>query len=251
MRIIFCGYGRAALECFYQLTGNYNVKLSDIIVFTHDSPENSEFVKHLEVNSIRITYDNINNSLDLIKEFCPNYLLSIYYRHIISIDILNIVNNKAMNLHPSLLPAYKGTKSSVWAILNNEKYTGVSFHYMDSSIDTGKIILQKKITIKEEDTAYSLYHKLIGVFSSNFCEAFDLLVSSYNGIEQKGLSSYYSRKLPCEGEIKIKDLSLEDARRFVRAMYFPPYKGAVFILKDESKVEVNSIKDLHKYMEFK
>jgi len=248
MRIIFCGYGRAALECLYQLTGNYDIKPSDIMVFTYDTSENEEFVNHLKVNNIRLTYDNVNSSLDLIREFCPDCVLSVYYRHILSIDILNIVNNKAMNLHPSLLPAYKGAKSSVWAILNNEKYTGVSFHYMDSGIDTGRIILQKEITIKEEDTAYSLYHKLIGVFSSNFCEAFDLLMADYNGMEQKGLSSYFSRKLPYGGEMEIKDLNLEDAWRFVRAMYFPPYTGAVFILKDGSKVEINSIKSLHHYM---
>ena len=249
MKIVFCGYGRAALECFYQLTGSYDVKSSDIMVFTHDTSENEEFVKHLKVNNIRLAYDNINNSLDLIREFHPDYLLSVYYRHIVSIDILNIVNHKAMNLHPSLLPAYKGTKSSVWAILNNEKYTGVSFHYMDSSIDTGRIILKKKITIRKEDTAYSLYHKLISVFSSNFCKAFNLLIDDYDGMEQKGASSYYSRKLPYNGEIKIKDLNIESACRFVRAMYFPPYKGAVFILKDGSKVEVNSIENLHHYIE--
>jgi methionyl-tRNA formyltransferase len=249
MRIIFCGYGRAALECLYQLIGNYDIKLSDILVFTHDTFENEEFVKHLKVNNIRLTYDNINSSHDLIREFCPDYLLSVYYRYIVSIDILNIVNNKAMNLHPSLLPAYKGTKSSVWAILNNEKYTGISFHYMDSGIDTGKIILQKKIVIKSEDTAYSLYHKLIGLFSSNFCAAFDLLMVGYSGTEQNGLSSYHSRKLPYEGKMEIKGLNLEDASRFIRAMYFPPHKGAFFILKDGSKVEINSIESLHQYME--
>jgi len=218
------------------------------MVFTHDTSENEGFVKHLKINNIRLTYKNVNSSLDLIREFCPDCLLSIYYRYIVSVDILNIVNHKAMNLHPSLLPAYKGTKSSVWAILNNEKYTGVSFHYMDTGIDTGRIILQKKIAIKEEDTAYSLYHKLIGVFSSNFCQAYDLLMAGYNGVEQKGLSSYYSRKLPYEGKMEIKDLKFDDAWRFVRAMYFPPYKGAVFILKDGSNVEIDSIESLCHYL---
>jgi hypothetical protein len=73
-------------------------------------------------------------------------------------------------------------------------------------------------------------------------------MADYNGMEQKGLSSYFSRKLPYRGEMEIKDLNLEDAWRFVRAMYFPPYKGAVFILKDGSKVEINSIKSLQHYM---
>ena len=48
--------------------------------------------------------------------------------------------------------------------------------------------------------------------------------------------------------MEIKDLNLEDAWRLGRAMSFPPYKGAVFILKDGSKVEINSIKSLHHYM---
>ena len=120
---------------------------------------------------------------------------------------------------------------------------------MDSSIDTGRIILQKKIAIRKEDTAYSLYHKLIGVFSSNFCKAFNLLIGGYDGKEQKGASSIYSRKLPYGGEMEIKDLNLEDAWRFIRAMYFPPYKGAIFILKDGSKLEINSIENLHHYIE--
>ena len=47
-----------------------------------------------------------------------------------------------MNLHPSLLPKYKGSKSSVWALLNNEKQTGISFHLMTSDVDNGNIILQ-------------------------------------------------------------------------------------------------------------
>jgi len=248
MRIIFCGYSRASLECLYQLMGNYDIESPDVMIFTHDTSENGEFIKHLKVNNFKFTYENINNSYDLIREFNPDYLLSIYYRYIISTDILDIVNYKAMNLHPSLLPAYRGTKSSVWAILNNEKYTGVSFHYMDSGIDTGRIILKKEIIIKEGDTAYSLYHKLIGVFSSHFCKAFDLLITNYNGVEQKGHPSYYSRKLPYEGKMKINGLNLDDAWRFVRAMYFPPHEGAIFILKDGSEVEINSIESLHHYI---
>lgn len=247
MRIIFCGFGRASLECLYQLMGNYDIDSSDVFIFTHDTSENAEFINHLRVNNFKFTYENVNNCFDLIREFSPNYLLSIYYRYIIKTDILDIVNYKAMNLHPSLLPAYRGTKSSVWAILNNEKYTGISFHYIDSGVDTGRIILTKELLIKQEDTAFSLYHKLIGLFSSHFCRAFDLLIANYNGLVQTGRPSYYSRKLPYGGKMELNDLNLEDARRFVRAMYFPPHDGAIFTLKDGSEVEINSIESLHHY----
>jgi methionyl-tRNA formyltransferase len=247
MRVIFSGYGRAALECLYQLMGNYDIEKSDVIIFTHNTSENAEFINHLKVNNFKFTFENINNSFDLIRDFSPDYLLSIYYRNIISTNILEVVNYQAMNLHPSLLPAYRGTKSSVWAILNNEKYTGVSFHYIDSGIDTGRIIFAKEIRIMEDDTAFSLYHKLIGLFSAHFCKAFDLVIANFNGVEQKGDPSYYPRKLPYDGKINIKELDLEDACRFVKAMYFPPHEGAIFILTDGSEVEINSIESLHRY----
>ena len=74
-----------------------------------------------------------------------------------------------------------------------------------------------------------------------------MVIANYNGVEQTGRPSYYSRKLPYDGKIKLNDLNLEDARRFVRAMYFPPHEGAIFILKDGSEVEINSIERLHHY----
>ena len=57
-----------------------------------------------------------------------------------------------MNSHPSLLPLYRGVKSSVWAILNGEKYTGISYHFMNDNIDDGKLILKRYISA--EDTAF-------------------------------------------------------------------------------------------------
>ena len=249
MKIVFCGFSRAGLECLTQLLNNYDIMPTDILVFTHDLPGNNEFIKFVNHNNIRLSYENINNCPVLMDEFKSGYLLSIYYRHIISVDILKHFDNKAMNLHPSLLPAYRGTKSSVWAILNNETYTGISFHHIRAGIDTGEIILQKRIRIMDEDTAYSLYHKLISLFSSNFCNAFDSLMAGFVGFEQVGLSSYFPRKLPFGGELEIKTLSKDDALRFVRAMHFPPHKGAVFILEDGSKIEVSSVAELNRYMD--
>ena len=52
MKIVFCGFGRAALECFYQLTSTYEIDKTNIIVFTHSSGGNEEFIRHLEINNI-------------------------------------------------------------------------------------------------------------------------------------------------------------------------------------------------------
>lgn len=249
MKIVFCGFGRAALECFYQLLSNYSIETSDVLVFTHCSNGNEEFIKHLETNKISFSLESVNKNYDRLNEFKPDYIISIYYRFVIKPNILQLVDYKAMNAHPSLLPAYRGVKSSVWAILNGEEYTGISYHYMNEDIDDGNLILQKKMKIAKKDTAFSLYHKLISLFTKNFEEAFELLRSEDKGFEQVGKASYYKRELPHNGILTFSKTTFEYAQRFVRAMYYPPFKGAFFTEDNEEKIEVLSLEELKQYKE--
>ncbi len=247
MKIVFCGFGRAALECFYQLISTYEIDKSNIIVFTHSSGGNEEFIRHLEINNIEFLFESINKNYEKLIHFKPNYLLSVYYRFVVKKEILQLVKYRAMNSHPSLLPLYRGVKSSVWAILNGEKYTGISYHFMNDDIDDGKLILQKKIAVSEEDTAFSLYHKLISLFSKNFVKAFDLLKSGYEGFDQVGEPTYFKRDLPHNGVLKFSETTFEYAKLFVRAMYYPPFKGAFFIDANGEKVEVLNLNELSQY----
>ena len=247
MKIIYCAYGRAGLECLNQLMLNFSIKKSDLQIFTHKTPENDDFIEHLQNNNFNFTFENINDCIEGIKKFNPNYLLSVYYRFVVGGKILNMVNNNAMNLHPSLLPSYRGAKSSVWAIINNERYTGISFHYMNEELDSGNIILQKKISIFDEDTAFSLYHKLISLFVVNFNDAFSLMINGFDGNEQFGKASYFSRDLPFNGVLKGNEITFKEAAQFVKAMYFPPFKGALFEI-DEKVIEINSVDNLKNYI---
>jgi len=247
MKIIYCGFGRAGLECLYQLLCEFKINSDELMVFTHDTKENEEFLTHLKYNNIEYTFDNVNEHVENLIAFNPEYLISIYYRYIVYTDILKCVNYRAMNLHPSLLPTYRGTKSSVWALINEEKYTGITFHYMNEKIDDGNIILQEKIPIQQEDSAFSLYHKLIGVFSQKFNKAFNLLIDNFEGTKQKGEISYYSRKLPFNGMLKFSEIDYQEAENFIRAMYFPPYQGALFENNDGKVVEIQNVKKLVKY----
>jgi methionyl-tRNA formyltransferase len=247
MRVVFCGFGRAALECFYQLITNYDVNSKNITVFTHDVKGNEDFIKHLKDNNINFTFSKINECEGELIKFSPDYLISIYYRYIIDKKILKLVEYKAMNSHPSLLPLYRGTKSSVWAILNNENETGITFHYINEKIDDGNILFQTKLKIKNDDTAYSLYHKLITLFSSNFCIAFDKLIKKDIGYQQVGASTYYNRQLPFNGIMSFENTTYNTAKLFVRAMYFPPFKGAIFINNNDEQIEINNIDSLFFY----
>jgi len=249
MRFILCAYSRAGHECLLQLLASHFVLPGEVFVFTHDTPENVTFLTLLKNLGVRFSLDNISRRFDLVSDFSADFLVSVYYRHIISAQILERVDYKAMNLHPSLLPDYRGCMSSVWAILNNEPRTGITFHYMDNHIDTGNLILQITSPIFESDTAYSLYHKLISLFSAHFSKAIDLLVSGYDGLPQSGSDSYFSRELPYGGKRSMRDISHAEAVNFVRAMYFPPFAGARFLL-DDREIEITEVDKLDPYRSF-
>ena len=86
---------------------------------------------------------------------------------------------KILNIHPSLLPKYKGLNTHQRVLENNEKYSGCTVHYVNTKLDGGKIILQKKVKVYKNDTPKSLakrilkqehilYKKAINKVSSNF-----------------------------------------------------------------------------------
>ena len=72
-------------------------------------------------------------------------------------------NGKIINIHPSLLPKYKGLNTHKRVIKNNEKYTGCTVHYVNMYLDSGKIILQKKVRITKKDTAKSIEKKVLKI----------------------------------------------------------------------------------------
>ena len=83
------------------------------------------------------------------------------FMKILSKSFIKNFKGKILNIHPSLLPKYKGLKTHQRAISNNEKYSGCTVHFVNSRLDSGKIILQKKVKISKFDTAKSLSKKIL------------------------------------------------------------------------------------------
>ena len=80
---------------------------------------------------------------------------------ILSRNFIKKFKGKIINIHPSLLPKYKGLNTHKRAIDNKEKITGCSVHYVTSELDGGKIIIQKKIKIDKNETSISLAKKVL------------------------------------------------------------------------------------------
>ena len=83
------------------------------------------------------------------------------FMKILSKNFIKKFKGKIINIHPSLLPKYKGLNTHKKAIENNDKYAGCSVNFVTAKIDSGKIIMQKKVRIKKNDTIYSLSKKVL------------------------------------------------------------------------------------------
>lgn len=236
MKIILCGYhwtGCKALQHLLEL--GY-----EVFVYTHDNPYHIPSLIDLCIkNNVRYSTENVS---ELILPFKPDAICSIYYRYIIKEHIINACNGRIFNLHPALLPKYRGCSSLTWALINGEKYAGFTFHYIDKNIDTGEIIIQKKVKIEDFDNQGTLYNRVMFKAMEYFEEALRLVLKKFEGIDQSGESSHFKRGCPHDGIINPKwdDMYVE---RFIRAMIYPPYSNAYF--KDK---EITTFKN---YLELK
>jgi len=83
------------------------------------------------------------------------------FMKILSKNFINNFNGKILNIHPSLLPKYKGLNTHEKAIKNKDNYSGCTVHFVNSKLDSGKIINQKKVKINKKDTPKTLAKKIL------------------------------------------------------------------------------------------
>jgi len=136
-------------------------------VFTHkdDPNENIWFGSVAELAASHgipvFAPDDINHPLWIhrIQEMRPDILFSFYYRSLVKQAILDIPPKGCLNLHGSLLPAYRGRCPINWVLVNGESKTGITLHYMTAKADAGDIVAQEEIEIESEDDARTLHQK--------------------------------------------------------------------------------------------
>src|ERR1700728_350566 len=97
----------------------------------------------------------------LAERLAPDLVLSVFYRDMLPRRVLAAAHQAALNLHPSLLPAYRGRAPINWVLVNGESQTGVTLHHMIGRADAGDIVGQRAVAIDDNDTALTLYRKLI------------------------------------------------------------------------------------------
>ncbi len=142
---------------------DYNFPISiDLVV--SNNPE-AEGIRHARKNSIPILVVNTkkrnfeNKILKILKEKKIDFICLAGYMKIISKNFLINFRKKIINIHPSLLPKFKGLNTFSRIIKNKEKKTGCTVHYVNKNLDSGNIIIQKVFYIKKSDNEEILKNK--------------------------------------------------------------------------------------------
>ena len=175
--VLSTGYNKIRTAVFISGTGS---NLKSLIKFskTNKSPISIEFVisnipkakglnyaKIYKIKKKILNFKNKNLSekelLFVLKVKNIEMICLAGFMKILSKNFIKKFKGKILNIHPSLLPKYKGLNTHKRALNNKEKYSGCTVHFVNAKLDSGKIILQKKVKISKNETEASLAKKIL------------------------------------------------------------------------------------------
>ena len=139
-----------------------NIKL---IISNTNKAKGLKYSKEYKIQKKIIDFKKKNiaekNLLNLLYEKKIRFICLAGFMKILSKKFIKKFSGKIVNIHPSLLPKYKGLNTHQKALKNNDKYSGCTVHYVTDKVDAGKIILQKKVKIKRKDSLNTLTKKVL------------------------------------------------------------------------------------------
>ena len=173
--------------------------------------------------------EKLSDVLNELSSLKPDLILTCSYGKIIPIEIINLPKYHCVNIHPSLLPKYRGASPMQGAILNNETETGVTFMFVTKALDEGDILFQEKIQMSNNETLFSLKSKVKNTIESMlekyYDQLFDLNIKHFPQDNQK--ASYISIIDANQEKIDWNESAIRiDAK--VRALYDKPIAYTVY-----------------------
>lgn len=169
------------------------------------------------------------NSADVYAQLirlAPDLIVNMAYGQIYSPRIINLPPHGIINLHGSLLPDYKGVTPIASALMNGAREVGVTSHFISERVDCGDILLQRQISISDEDHAMEVFEKTWDLYP-------ELLMQTLESIDKgdcrtipqlDGAGSYYPRRLRSQEQINWDRPNCE-VYNFIRALSYP-FRGA-------------------------
>ncbi len=252
MKIVFLGFQKWGWSA---LKGLLESRHQVALILTHPESKSTykgsfldESVKELAESSkiefLESRSANQKEVVNKIKNANPDVIVSSDWETWISPEVAALAGKAAINIHDSLLPKYAGFSPVNWAIINGEKQTGITVHYIEEAFDQGKIILQKRVSIRETDTIVDLLEKIFRKIPDALLESLDLIEKGGVAAKKQDIrkASFYHKILNKDCAIDWSD-SCRNIYNFIRALTGPfpnahtYFKGEKIKIKKASKLD--------------
>lgn len=163
--------------------------------------------------------------VEMLKDLSPELIVVVAFGQILPEDILKIPPYGCINVHASLLPAYRGPAPIHWAIMNGEKVTGITTMLMDTGLDTGDMLLKEEVAISPDMTTGELHDLLAQVGARLLVKTVELWEKKeITPVSQKGMAFSYAPLLKKEHELIHWGKSAETVVNQIRGL--EPWPGA-------------------------
>lgn len=190
--------------------------------------KNIKCLKPINLKDIKDELEKNNSDIFIIAE----------YGKIIPENILEIPKYGAINVHASLLPKYRGPSPIQYALLNNDKKTGVTIMQMDKEMDHGNIILQEELDIEEYDDQISLREKLANLGAKMLIKLLENNQLPFQSIEQNHQEATYTKLIEKNDGLINQDDKIQNIINKFRA--YKPWPG-IFIIYKNKRIKINDI----------
>lgn len=253
MRIVFMGTPDFARDSLKALVENgHNIEL---VVTNPDKPKGrgmkmipSEVKEYAMEKGLEIEQPlKVRNNpefVEKLKAINPDVICVVAYGKIIPKEILEIPKYGCINVHGSLLPKYRGAAPIQWAVLNGDKETGVTTMFMDEGMDTGDMILKKKVQIGDNETTGELWDRLSEIGAKALVETLEQLEKGTAKREKQSDDFTIAPMLNKEmAKIDWENKNAQEIKNLVRGLN--PLMGAYTFL-NEKKIKFWKVKYIEK-----
>lgn len=244
LNIGYFGDGKWAYQNLIKIFKDKSIKITFICLRKNPDKRINFLSKKKKIPCFK--FKNVNNSKSIkkIKNYKCDYLISMSYDQIFGKKILSFMKNRIINCHAGLLPFYRGRNILNWALINDEKYFGVTTHLINEKIDQGNIIRQIKIKINKSDT----YKTLLKKAEKNCANLLYLTIKiiqkgKFNSFSQKKISQKgsYFRKRNSHDEKIIWSKSAKEIYNLIRGISSPGPNSKTSINKKTLRIKKSKI----------
>ena len=232
MKVVFMGSPAFALPALQSLMSNkYDISM----VYTQpDKPAgrgqqlmSCSVKQYAEANGLNVVQPETFKDSDAVEQLSgiqPDIIVVAAYGQILPDTVLSIPKYKCINIHPSLLPKYRGPSPIAAAILNGDAETGITIMLIEKKVDSGPILSQRHIAVAEEDDAGSLSDKLAGLGARLLIETLPNWVAGriQPAAQDESLASYTWMETKEDGRL---DLNLSAMQLWRKVKAYHPWPG--------------------------